>query len=171
MQERPPPAGGGWLGSSIKCSRAVGGPAAVAIGLSDPPFGRTSTAHERWPLLHGGHGSISLEYQTFNSAHSFTTLVAGLPTPRVVLYSNRCPFLDRDRKIMAYFGVLLCTNVWKRPNDVVQTIAWEGLLVNKIATSTLQKLTICIFSTTPIIDRREGILFIFISPAKPLQRS
>ena len=29
-------------------------------------------------LLHGGQGSISLEYQTYNSAHPFDTLVTGM---------------------------------------------------------------------------------------------
>ena len=35
-------------------------------------------AHDRWVLLRGGQGSISLEYQTYNSAHPFDTLVTGL---------------------------------------------------------------------------------------------
>ena len=31
-------------------------------------------------LLHGGQSSISLEYQTYTSAHLFDTLVAGMNT-------------------------------------------------------------------------------------------
>ena len=50
---------GGWLGGSIKCSGAVGGPAAVAIEILDSP-----TAYERWVLLHGGQGSISPQVLT-----------------------------------------------------------------------------------------------------------
>ena len=34
------------------------------------------TARERW--VHGGQGSISLEYQTYTSAHPFVSLVTGL---------------------------------------------------------------------------------------------
>ena len=34
--------------------------------------------------LHGGQGSISLEYQTYTSAHPFDTLVAGLPWSTMV---------------------------------------------------------------------------------------
>ena len=32
-------------------------------------------------LLHGGQSSISLEYQTYTSAHLFDTLVTGMPLP------------------------------------------------------------------------------------------
>ena len=59
------------LGVSKKCPRVVGGPAAVAIGLyrTHPPLGGTPPAHGLWEPLHGGHGSISQEYQTYTSAH------------------------------------------------------------------------------------------------------
>ena len=51
----------------------------MASGQSDSPTVREPpTAHERWVLLHGGQGSISLEYQTYTSAHPFDTLVAGM---------------------------------------------------------------------------------------------
>ena len=46
--------------------------------MREPP-----TAHERWVLLHGGQGLISLEYQTYTSAHPFDTLVTGLNGCRV----------------------------------------------------------------------------------------
>ena len=36
------------------------------------------TAHGRWEPLHGGQGSISLEYQTCTSPYPFDTLVTGL---------------------------------------------------------------------------------------------
>ena len=54
-------------------------PATVASGQSDSPTLREPpTAHEQWVLLHGGQGSISLEYQTYTSAYLFDTLVSGL---------------------------------------------------------------------------------------------
>ena len=43
--------------------------------MREPP-----TAHERWVLLHGGQSSISLEYQTYTSAHLFDTLVIVVTT-------------------------------------------------------------------------------------------
>ena len=36
------------------------------------------TAHGRWVPLHGGQGSISLEYQTCTSPYPFDTLVTGM---------------------------------------------------------------------------------------------
>ena len=52
----------------LQCPRAVGGIAALAIGLLDSPTAR-------WEPLHGGQGSISLEYQPYTSAHLFDTQV------------------------------------------------------------------------------------------------
>ena len=75
---RPP------LGGSIKYPRAVIGPPAVAIGISDSP-----TAHRRWEPLHGGQGSISLEYQTYTSAHPFDTLVTGLAGGSGLAFAGR----------------------------------------------------------------------------------
>ena len=54
----------------------VGGPAAVADALTHR--GGTPTVHGRWEALHGGQGSISLEYQTCTSPHPFDTLVTGM---------------------------------------------------------------------------------------------
>ena len=43
------------------------------------PTGRGQpTAHGRWVALHGGQGSISLEYQTCTSPYPFDTLVTGM---------------------------------------------------------------------------------------------
>ena len=36
---------------------------------------------QRWVDLHGGQGSISLEYQIYTSAYLFDTLLNGLPPP------------------------------------------------------------------------------------------
>ena len=49
-----------------------------------PPLGGTPTAHRRWEPLHGGPGSISLEYQTYTSAYPFDTLVTGLSKGNLV---------------------------------------------------------------------------------------
>ena len=46
-----------------------------------PTGGGPPTAHGRWVPLHGGQGSISLEYQTCTSPHPFDTLVTGMPQP------------------------------------------------------------------------------------------
>ena len=43
-----------------------------------PPLGGSPTARGRWEPLHGGQGSISLEYQTYTSAYLFDTLATGL---------------------------------------------------------------------------------------------
>ena len=43
-----------------------------------PTGGGPPTAHGRWVPLHGGQGSISLEYQTCTSPHPFDTLVTGM---------------------------------------------------------------------------------------------
>ena len=59
----------------------------MASGQSDSPTVREPpTAHKQWVLLHGGQGSISLEYQTYTSAHPFYTLVSGLGT--VAIYQR-----------------------------------------------------------------------------------
>ena len=54
----------------------MGGPAAVADALTH--HSGAPTAHGRWEPLHGGQGSISLEYQTCTSPYPFDTLVTGL---------------------------------------------------------------------------------------------
>ena len=46
-----------------------------------PLLGGTPTAYGQWEPLHGGQGTISLEYQTYTSANLFDTLVTGLPSP------------------------------------------------------------------------------------------
>ena len=47
-----------------------------------PPTRRgTPTVHGRWEALHGGQGSISLEYQTCTSPYPFDTLVTGMHHP------------------------------------------------------------------------------------------
>ena len=43
-----------------------------------PPLGGKPTVHGRWEPLHGGLGSISLEYQNYTSVHLFDTQVTGL---------------------------------------------------------------------------------------------
>ena len=54
----------------------MGGPAAVADALTH--HSGAPTAHGRWEPLHGGQGSISLEYQTCTSPYPFDTLVTGM---------------------------------------------------------------------------------------------
>ena len=66
-------------------------------------------------LLHGGQSSISLEYQTYTSAHLFDTLVTVMPIPSHVIWAGppkimlgnsplACVVIDFGSK----WGVLTC---------------------------------------------------------------
>ena len=72
-----PPLGGGraperWVSLIFQIATEAGPPTAR---------GHFYAAPGRWEPLQGGHGSISLEYQTYTSAYLFDTLVTGFPHP------------------------------------------------------------------------------------------
>ena len=46
--------------------------------VDSPTVRGQPTVHGQWVPLHGGQGSISLEYQTYTSAYPFDTLVTGM---------------------------------------------------------------------------------------------
>ena len=60
-------------------------------GTHSPTVRGTPTVHGLWEALRCGQGSISLEYQTYNSPHPFDTFVTGMPHPAPPRWKNLRP--------------------------------------------------------------------------------
>ena len=67
-----------------QCSCVLGEPNSPIATAACPP-----SAREQYKvLLHGGQGSISLEYQNWTSTHLFYTLVTGMALPTLIIPHN-----------------------------------------------------------------------------------